>query len=279
MSRTILAPHIHEKGLRRPLLFSLLCHVLLFSFFLFGVGLFPQGNDLVIGSGSGGGQNSHWISVGLTEESSGGTGMYKPSLLPRPEAFLPSPSKVASEAESEPVQPDETIFKKPASPERRKPKQLRRANKVAKRAKQRSESPSRPGLIYRKPDPGHGEAGITSSGSRGGLGGGHGVSIGSGSREGVIESWYARQVEQRIGQNWLKTSLGHIGQPVQTMIRFEIRPNGSIENVHLKKGSGIRFVDLAAERAVRASDPLPPLPHEFGGRSVRFVAYFEYPPS
>ena len=276
MSRTILSPHIHEDGLRRPLLFSLLGHALLFSFFLFGVGVFTQGDDLIIGSGPGGGQSSHWISVGLTEEPSGGTGMYKPSLLPRPEALSPSPPKAEPEAKSEPTQPDETAFVEPVSPGRKKPKQSPKATKVD--AKKRSEAPSRPGLIPRKPEPGHGGPGTTSAGSGGGSGGGHGVSIGTGSGEGVIESWYARQVEQRIGQNWLKTSLGHIGQPVQTVIRFEIRPSGAIENVRLRKGSGIRSVDLAAERAVRASDPLPPLPYEFGGRRVSFVAYFEYPP-
>lgn len=93
-----------------------------------------------------------------------------------------------------------------------------------------------------------------------------------------MDSWYVRQVEQRVGQNWLKTSLGQLSRTVHTVISFEISSNGSIENIQIEQKSGIRSVDLAAERAVRASGPLPPLPFEFRQRRVKFVAHFEYPP-
>ena len=82
------------------------------------------------------------------------------------------------------------------------------------------------------------------------------MTLGSGTGEGVMDSWYARQVEQRIGQNWLKTSLGRLSRPVQTVISFEIRANGTIENVKIQKDSGLGTVDLAARRAVMASSPL-----------------------
>ena len=42
--------------------------------------------------------------------------------------------------------------------------------------------------------------------------------------------------------------------------------------------SGLRSVDLAAQRAVAASDPFPPLPREFRNRRIRFIANFVYPP-
>ncbi len=93
-----------------------------------------------------------------------------------------------------------------------------------------------------------------------------------------MDSWYVRQVEQRVGQNWLRTSLGQLAKPVQTVISFEIQSNGNIENINIEQNSGIRSVDLAAERAVRASGPLPPLPIDFRQRRVKFVAHFEYPP-
>ena len=102
--------------------------------------------------------------------------------------------------------------------------------------------------------------------------------IGSGTGAGVMDSWYARQVEQRIGQNWLKTSLGRLSQSVQTIVSFEIRANGVIKNVKVQKNSGLATVDLAAQRAVMASSPLPPLPYEFRHRLVKFTAYFRYPP-
>jgi len=46
----------------------------------------------------------------------------------------------------------------------------------------------------------------------------------------------------------------------------------------IEQRSGIGSIDLAAERAVRASDPLSPLPYELRNRTVKFIAYFEYPP-
>jgi TonB family protein len=94
----------------------------------------------------------------------------------------------------------------------------------------------------------------------------------------VIDSWYIRQVEQRVGQNWLQTSLGNLNQRVEAIATFVVRANGQIVNIELEKRSGVRSVDLAVQRAIQATNPLPPLPLEFRGRSVRFQAVFEYPP-
>ena len=104
------------------------------------------------------------------------------------------------------------------------------------------------------------------------------MTIGTGTGEGVMDSWYVRQVEQRSGRNWLKTSLGQLANPVRTVISFEIRADGRIDNIQIEHRSGIGSIDLAAERAVRASDPLSPLPYELRNRTVKFTAYFEYPP-
>ena len=112
------------------------------------------------------------------------------------------------------------------------------------------------------------------------MGTGSGVSIGSGSgEEEGIQSWYIRQVEQRVGQNWLQTSLGgRADRRVQAIAAFVVSPNGQISQVTLEKRSGITSVDLAIQRAIQASNPLPPLPYELRGRTVRFQAVFEYPP-
>ncbi|MCH8819532.1 MAG: TonB C-terminal domain-containing protein, partial [Acidobacteria bacterium] len=187
----------------------------------------------------------------------GGAGMYKPSIVPRPEAVPPPPAV-------EPPPAKEAVFEQKGAPERTPPPSP-------------TQAPS-PGAIPQPPDPGSGGTQGGAPGSGGGFGGGQGVTIGSGTGQGTMDSWYVRQVEQRVGQNWLKTSLGQLSRTVHTVISFEISSNGSLENIQIEQRSGIRSVDLAAERAVRASGPLPPLPFEFRQRRVKFVAHFEYPP-
>ena len=102
--------------------------------------------------------------------------------------------------------------------------------------------------------------------------------VGAGTGQEGLHSWYARQVEQRVGQNWLRSALGTLARPVETVVSFEVRRNGHIHRLRLEQKSGVGAVDLAAQRAIRASSPLPALPPELRNRRVRFVTYFQYPP-
>ena len=267
--RTVIHSHITDEGHRWSLLTSLLGHVLLLIFFLFVGEVLPKGDPIVIGTGPGGGQGGDFVTVGLSDDQSGGAGMYKPALKPSPPAAAPTPAMAPEEPappSSQDVFVQESSPKPPAPPSPQPP------------VRSTTPSPSPSGAIPREPDPGSGGPGGSAAGSGGGFGGGQGVSIGQGTGDGVMDSWYTRLVEQRIGQNWLKTSLGQLGTPVQTVVSFEITPSGELDSIAIEKRSGIRSVDLAAERAVRASNPLPPLPHPFRRRGVRFVAHFEYPP-
>ena len=257
MTQSVLTSHVREEGYRVSFIASVVSHASLFLVFVFAVDLLPAGNPIVIGTGPGGGQGGDFVSVGLSDEFNGGTGMYKPSIVPRPEAAPPEPVE-------EPPPVSEEVFEQKGTPQRTPPPSP-------------AQTPS-PGAIPQPPEPGSGGASGANPGSGGGFGGGQGVSIGAGTGQGAMDSWYVRQVEQRVGQNWLKTSLGQLERSVQTVISFEIQSNGNIENVEIQQRSGIRSVDLAAERAVRASGPLPPLPFEFRQQTVKFVAHFEYPP-
>jgi len=259
MTRSHLTSHVSEDGYRLSFAASVAGHISLVLVFTFAVDLLPAGNPIVIGTGPGGGQGGDFVTVGLSSEVNGGTGMYKPSIVPRPEAVPPPPVE-------EPAVVSEEVFEQKGAPKRNPPP---------------SPAPtptSSPGAIPQPPDPGSGGASGAIPGSGAGFGGGQGVSIGVGTGQGAMDSWYVRQVEQRVGQNWLKTSLGQLEQTVHTVISFEIQSNGNIKNIEIDQRSGIRSVDLAAERAVQASGPLPPLPFEFHQRRVKFVAHFEYPP-
>jgi TonB family protein len=272
----ILTSHIRQGGYRNVMLLSVAGHVLLFLFFIFGVELLPRGQVIVIGGGVGGGQGG-FTTVGLVAEASGGAGMVKPSPTPAREAVPPAPRREepapAPTKAAPPEAPDPNVFVEKAAS--RRPRQT-----APPAAKQQAQTPApKAGQIPRTPDPGAGGPGGGSPGSGGGYGGGVGIHFGTGSGEGEgIDSWYVRQVEQRIGGNWLRTSLGQLGSPVQSIISFEVSTSGEISNIKFEKASGVRAVDLAAERAIRASNPLPPLPYELRRMRVRFLAHFDYPP-
>lgn len=269
-----------EEQSRKPLLLSAGVHVVLLLFFTFGSIFFPRGEVLKLGMGPGGGQGD-FMSVGLAADIGGGAGMYKAPITPRPEAAPPQEEvtkKPAIEPEPAPEQPvfENQTSKKITTPP---PAEIKREPATPRLNRNEQAESARPGQIPRKSDPGKGPTG-GGGGSGGGFGGGQGVSIGSGTGEGNVNSWYIRQVEQRVGQNWLQTSLGDSTNQLQVeaVASFVVTSSGRITDIEIEKESGIRSVDLAVLRAIQASTPLPPLPGEFRGKSVRFQAIFEYPP-
>ncbi len=266
MSGRIFRSHIREGSSWPALVVSVAGHVLVLGLFLFVLGSFSDDDIIVLGSGPGGGQGAEYVTVGLSAAPSGGIGAYKPMLTPKPQAVPPPPPKV----EPAPPAPDPNDFVEKAS---------KRRQQEERRSPPRVPIPPPPeGRIPSTPEPGVGGPGGGSAGSGGGAGTGHGVSIGAGTGEGTLDSWYVRQVEQRIGGNWLKTSLGQLDRPVASIVSFVVSPDGSIGEVRLEKASGITAVDLAAQRAVMASNPLPPLPYELRNKRLRFAAHFDYPP-
>ncbi|GAB4244211.1 MAG: hypothetical protein Kow00109_20090 [Acidobacteriota bacterium] len=266
MSR-LLQSQVRDADYRPALLGALLLHLAVLAVATFGLDWFWSPLEFQLGTGEGGGRGE-FISVGLAADLGGGAGMIKPPVTPRAESAPPVERKAAEEPPAENVfeeKPQEKPKPPPPAPSRRRPQ-----------PKPQQAANDRAGLIPREADPGMGPRG-GGGGGGGGFGSGRGVSIGSGTGEsGRIESWYIRQVEQRVGQNWLQTSLGRM-EKVQAEATFVVQPNGRITDVRLEKSSGVNAVDLAVLRAIQASDPLPPLPPDLRHRSVRFRAVFEYP--
>ncbi len=262
-----LISHVPTEERRWPTLYSLLGHVLLLALVFLGTNLI-QPRLIQIGDGGSPG-SSDIITVALAEDTSGGAGMYKPSIVPQPEAF-PVPPRPQPEPTPTAAPPEETVFEQVRRPAPRKPKpKVAGPDKIVAH-------PSA-GVIPQPPRPGSGGRPSRPSAGRA-TAGQSGVSIGPGGRSGSIDSWYVKQVEQRVGRNWLKASLGNLARRVRTIVTFDVAINGRINNVRILESSGVRLVDLAAERAVLASGPLPPLPLELRRRTVRFKALFEYPP-
>ncbi len=276
MQRRLLTSHVKDDGPGRSILLSLAAHVLLVLVVLAAGWLLPQGIAVDIGAATkGGGQGENAVPVLLSDQlQGGGFGTVKPMPTSKPKAAPPKPEP---KPKPTPRKPDPKVFaeKKPEAKKAPKPQLPEERPPLDPPQPPKAEA----GDIVRKPDPGAGGQGQPGAGSGGGQGQGVGIDVGEGrSVQGRIDSYYVRLVERRVGQNWLRTSLGNLGRSVQTVIAFVVERNGRISDIEIVRPSGIRSVDLAAERAVRASNPLAPLPLEFRGRSIRFRAEFNYPP-
>ncbi len=261
---TLLDISLIEEKYGSCVLTSLGLHIAAVAFLILAPYILPSPTPVRIGSGPGGGIGGESYSVGIADDLGGGAGMIKPSLTPQP-----------------PAQPVEKLIKE------ENPKAIPIPDAVAARKKPQkiAEAPAVPGkkpvpaqtskVIPTVPQPGAGGTGGIGGGTGGGRGGGSGVSIGAGTG-GFGDSWYARVVESRISQNWIKPTEGI---RVEIIYSFFIAPNGSIYNITKEKSSGNEALDLAAERAIRASNPLAEPPPELRSRPVQFVAQFVYPPN
>jgi outer membrane biosynthesis protein TonB len=237
------------------LLVSIGIHAVVVLIILFGGYLLPS-TVVHIGSGPGGGTGGDIsATVGVVDDLSGGAGMVKPSIVPRPPA----------------------LKEKPAPPEQKAiplPQTLRpKKNKIDSREAKNTKPIPDSNRIPTAPEPGSGGIGRSSGGSGGGIGAGNGVSIGPGSG-GLGDSSYARQVEDRIGRNWIKPPEG---MHVEMVYSFYIFANGAIGGIKLEKSSRNTQIDFNAERAIRLLTDLPP-PH-MGIRPIQFIVQFIYPPS
>jgi TonB family protein len=265
-SGTLLAIPLIEERYGRALLASVLLHVVLFLFILFGAYLLPRPTAIMIGSGPGGGSGGgESYTVGVTDELSGGAGMVKPSLIPQPPALVQEKA-AKTEPKPEAVPLPQTLEPK---------KVTKKPTEATKEAERKGKPDLTPGMIPIAPEKGSGGQGGKSGGEGGGFGGGIGVSIGPGTG-GIGNSWYAQAVERRISSNWMRPPQG---VQIEIIYSFYIAANGQIYNIKLEKSSGNDILDSTALRAIQASNPLASPPPEFRDRPIQFLADFKYPPT
>jgi outer membrane biosynthesis protein TonB len=260
---TMLNIPLLEERFGRSFLASLGLHAVFAAAMLLLPRFLPRPEPLLIGSGPGGGIGGESYAVGVVDEVSGGAGMTKPSIIPQPPALVEE-QKAPEVAVKEAIALPDTAREKKTPPAPKKA-----AKEIEKKA------PPSSMVVPTQAQPGAGGIGGVSAGSGGGRGGGNGVSIGTGSG-GFGDSWYARVVESRISSNWIRPSPGI---RVEIVFSFYIASDGSIFDVKKEKSSGIDALDLTAERAIRASNPLAAPPPHLRGRPLQFIAEFVYPPN
>jgi TonB family protein len=247
-------PGSFEEKYSRTFIVSISIHVAVFLLVIFGQYLYPR-KVIQIGTGLGGGTGGDISTVGVIDELSGGAGMFKPSITPKPPALEEKP--VENKSKAIPL-PDTVDRKKKTIPQ----------TKTSPKAKPAAN------IIPTEPEPGSGGTGGRSGGSGGGAGGGIGVSIGAGSG-GLGDNMYARTVERRISENWARPPEG---VRVNIIYSFYIDAYGRIRGIQKEKSSGNPELDFMAERAIRSVIDLPAPPPEFEGQLIQFSVHFVYPP-
>ncbi len=249
---------------------SILFHFFLAALFLTWGWWTPEGGTLKLGGGGGGGGTP--IGVGLVSSLPAGPELFKP--------LFRAPEPVAQPVKSAP--PPETPAKddfQQAAKNTQKPVKPKDTTPAPPQPEAKKDAPPAPPGPIGTADSAPGVRGGTGPAAGSGEGTGHGVSIGGGG-EGFYDSWYARQVEQRVGSNWLKSRMGiQFSGHQKVVIEFTVGPDGRIGDVKILETTGAEAFNRSALRAVQASDPLPPLPNQYRiqGNRIRFVAIFEYP--
>lgn len=103
------------------------------------------------------------------------------------------------------------------------------------------------------------------------------VSLGTGNSFGQRYGWYVASMRSRISANWLMSTISpNIVSAPRAYLSFQILRDGSVSDVQITQSSGIPEVDRSALRAILASNPLPALPPDYSGGSVKVDFYFDF---
>ena len=82
--------------------------------------------------------------------------------------------------------------------------------------------------------------------------------------------WYLEQMVRKVQRNWRPPGTTSL----KTTIYFRIERTGRVADMRVETSSGHFTFDQAAQRAVQASSPMPPLPVEYSGDYLG--VYFDF---
>lgn len=81
--------------------------------------------------------------------------------------------------------------------------------------------------------------------------------------------WYLEALVRKVERNWRPA-----GNTLRSTVYFRIDRSGRVHQVRVAESSGSFLFDQAAQRAVEASNPMPPLPEEYSGDYLG--VYFDF---
>lgn len=254
-------PHPGADGLRKPFLWSVTLHALLFTSLAVSTLLSHRGDMW-------GGPGGSSVTVGLVGSLPGVN-------LPRPEAVTTSrvvdTSKGLYKSEPKPKEVETDAQKIPEFTKEKAPHYVTRPSKILE---DKTPPPANavpyggggsPALPYSQ---------FTMNGAtQGGMGF---TGPGGGDFTGRFPT-YVDGVRNRISSNWLQSTVDpSIRWAPRAQFTFQILRDGTVTNVQMMQSSGNRSVDNSALRAILSSSPMSALPSSYSGSSVSVEFWFEF---
>lgn len=100
---------------------------------------------------------------------------------------------------------------------------------------------------------------------------------GGGGLEGFPFAYYLLRIRDKISSNWFQSIVvGDVSGQYEVTVFFRIQRDGRVTDVQVEESSGISSLDMSAQRAVYASNPMPPLPQAYGEDTLNVHFEFHY---
>lgn len=90
--------------------------------------------------------------------------------------------------------------------------------------------------------------------------------------------WYIEAVKRRIQTNWLQNTIDpgvRAAHAAHAVVEFTIYKDGTVKDIRISQTSGNLSMDNSGLRAIMSSNPMPGLPPDYPGSSVRVIFDFD----
>lgn len=118
------------------------------------------------------------------------------------------------------------------------------------------------------------------AGGAGGIPGGGGGADGSGFLDDATfqYAWYLSNMTSIFGRNWARPIKPDLDRTLRAVVHFRVLKDGTLAEIEMEQSSGDPVLDRSALRAVQDSNPLPPLPYQYGKDSLGVHFFFDLKP-
>jgi len=90
--------------------------------------------------------------------------------------------------------------------------------------------------------------------------------------------WYIDAVKRKVQSNWLQNTIDpgvRAARSAHAVVEFTIYKDGSVKDIRVTQTSGNMSMDNSGLRAIMSSNPMPGLPPDYSGSTVRVVFDFD----
>jgi protein TonB len=90
--------------------------------------------------------------------------------------------------------------------------------------------------------------------------------------------WYIESVKRRIQGNWLQNTIDpgvRAARTAHAVVEFTIYKDGTVKDIRISQTSGNLSMDNSGLRAIMSSNPMPGLPSDYSGSTVRVIFDFD----